>query len=135
VVNDLLGGQIHVAFEAVVSLQPHVEAGKLRPLAVTSARRSSSMPGIPTVAEAGVPGFEATAWYGVVGPAGMPGDTVVRLNSEMRRILDQPETRARLLSIGSGPAHGSPEEFSAFIRAETAKWAKVVKEAGITAED
>jgi tripartite-type tricarboxylate transporter receptor subunit TctC len=135
VVNDLLGGQIQVAFEAVVSLQPHVEAGKLRALAVTGAERSSSMPKIPTVAESGVPGFEASAWYGVVGPAGIPGETVSRLNSEMRRILDQPETKARLAAIGSGPVHGSAENFGAFIRAETVKWAKVIKESGAKADD
>jgi len=135
VVNDLLGGQIQVAIEAIVSLQPHVEAGKLRALAVTGASRAAAMPRVPTVAEAGVRGFDANTWYGIVGPAGMPPEIVARLNKEMRRILDLPESRARLASIGANVVHGSPEEFAAFIRAETRKWADVIKQSGIKPED
>lgn len=135
VVNDLLGGQIQVAFEAIVSLQPHVQAGKLKALAVTSPDRSPSMPGVPTIAESGAPGYASSAWYGVVGPAGMPPEIVTRLNTEMRKVLDQPEIRARIASIGSSPVHGSPEQFGAFINSETAKWAKVIKESGAKVDD
>ena len=84
---------------------------------------------IPTVAES-VPGYESSAWYGVVGPAGMPAEVVARLNAEMRRALDFPESRERLASIGSAPVHGTPEQFRAFMQAETIKWAKVIKDSG-----
>ncbi|MEI6096460.1 MAG: tripartite tricarboxylate transporter substrate-binding protein, partial [Gammaproteobacteria bacterium] len=131
VVSDLLGGQIQIAFDAIVSLQSHAQAGKIRALAVTSSEKSSAMMTTPTLSESGLPGFESTAWYGVVGPAGIPADIIARINGEMRRVLDLPETRARIASIGSAPVHGSPEEFNSFIKAETLKWAKVIKDAGI----
>lgn len=135
VVTDLLGGQIQIAFEAIVSLQPHVRSGRLKAIAVTSREPSDSMPGVPSIAQSGVPGYESTAWYGVVGPAGLPTELVNRLNAHMRRVLDEPETRARVASIGSGPVHGTPEQFAGFIKSESTKWAKVIKEAGIKADD
>jgi len=134
-INDLVGGQVPIAFESMIAVLPHVRSGRLRALAVTSSERSSTVPDMPTVSESGVKGYESIAWYGVVGPAGMPKDIVATLNREMRKALDTTEIKARLFTMGSGTVHGTPEQFGAFIRAEIGKWAKVVKASGATVDN
>jgi tripartite-type tricarboxylate transporter receptor subunit TctC len=107
-----------------------IKAGKLRAIAVTSAQRAPALPDIPTIAESGLPGFEATSWFGVVAPAGTPPAIISRLNSEMDKWLQSPEGKETLLAQGAVPAGGTPEQFAAYIRTETDKWAKVVKASG-----
>jgi len=129
---DLVGGQIPFAFESMIPVLPHVKAGKLRALAVTSAKPSPVLPEIPTVAESGVPGFESIAWYGVVAPAGMPRDIIAKLNAEMARILNLPDIKQRLIEMGSPPVAGTPDQFGALIKSEIVKWGKVVKQAHVS---
>jgi tripartite-type tricarboxylate transporter receptor subunit TctC len=128
--TDLMGGQVNVMFDNMPSAFPHVKSGKLRALAVTSARRSPAVPDLPTVAEAGVPGYEATSWFGLIAPAGTPKEIVNKFSTTVAKILGTPEVRERLSSQGAEPVGNTPEQFSAFIRAETAKWAEVVKKSG-----
>ena len=129
--TDLLGGQVQVMFNSAVSMLPQVRAGRLRALAVTSAKRSPAMPELPTVAESGLPGYEASSWYGVLAPARTPRAIVDKLNGEIVKIIRQPDLRERLAADGADPAGSSPEEFAAYIKSELARWAKVVKEANI----
>lgn len=133
-ITDLLGG--HIATMSATSLTgiPQIRAGKLRGLGVSTAKRSPSAPELPTIAEAGVPGYEATQWYGVLAPAGTPPDIVKRLNAEIVRILQLPDVKARLAGDGAEPVGDTPEEFGTFIRAELVKWAKVARDAGIQQE-
>ncbi len=126
---DLMGGQVLFAFESMIPILPHVKSARLRGLAVTSSARSPVLPQISTVAESGVPGFESIAWYGVVGPAGMPKDVVAKLNGEMVRIANLPDIKQRLIEMGSPPVAGTPDQFGAVIKSEIPKWAKVVKQA------
>jgi tripartite-type tricarboxylate transporter receptor subunit TctC len=133
-VVDLLAGQVSVMAPNVLTVLPHVKAGKLRPLAVTSARRSEVLPDVPTIAEAGVPGYESVQWYGVLAPAGTPRDIIQRLHAEIVRALRAGDVRERLAADGAEPVGNSPEEFAAFIRAEIVKWAAVAKAAGIQPE-
>jgi tripartite-type tricarboxylate transporter receptor subunit TctC len=132
--NDMLGGQITTMFTTVISGEPHVQSGKLKALAVTTARRLGAKPDLPTVAESGMPGFEAVSWGGVMVPAGTPRPIVVKLNTEVNRILKLPEFRERLAKVGAETAGGTPEEFQAYLAAETEKWARVAKTANIRAE-
>jgi len=111
-----------------------VRAGRLRALAVTSKARSASMPSIPTVAESGLPEFEASSWFGLLGPADLPGEIVAKLNAEVLRALKLPELRDKLTQQGADPVGSTPEEFAAYIKAETIKWEKVVKASGAKAE-
>ena len=134
-VNDLVGGQVPIAFESMIAVLPQVQAGRLRALGVTSAKRSPTVPDIPSLAESGVPGYESIAWYGVAGPAGIPKPIVDRINREMRRVLNETEMKARLFAMGSASVHGTPEQFGAFIRSEIQKWARVVKESGARVDD
>jgi tripartite-type tricarboxylate transporter receptor subunit TctC len=129
---DLVGGQIPFAFESMIPVLPHVKAGKLRALAVTSAKPSPVLQEIPTVAESGVPGFESIAWYGVVAPAGTPRDIITKLNTEMARILNLPDIKQRLIEMGSPPVAGTPDQFGALIKSEIVKWGKVVKQAHVS---
>ncbi len=131
---DLLGGQVHLMFSTMPPALPHVKDGKLRALAVTSAKRSPATPELPTVAEAALPGFEANTWHGVVLPAGAPVAIIARLNREIVAILHLPEVVERLSGQGAEPVGSTPEEFAAYIRSETVKWAKVVHESGAKAE-
>jgi len=131
---DLLGGQVQIMFSTMPPALPHVKDGKLRALAVTSLKRSPAMPGLPTVDEAALPGFEANTWHGVVLPAGAPGAIVARLNREIVAILHLPDVVERLSAQGAEPVGSTPEEFAAYIRSETVKWAKVVRESGAKAE-
>ena len=132
--TDLLGGVFDAQFDNMVTLIPHVKAGKLRALAVSSARRVPLLPDVPTIAEAALPGFETGTWYGIVAPAGTPQPVVARLNRELNRILALPDVREKLLAQGLEPAGNTPAEFAAMIRSEIAKYAKIVKSAGIKAE-
>jgi tripartite-type tricarboxylate transporter receptor subunit TctC len=113
---------------------PQVKAGKLRALAVTSAQRSSIAPDIPTLAESGVPGYDVTSWYGLMVPAGTPGEIVARLNAAAATALRHPEVRQRFASTDLDPAASTPEQFGAHVRAEVAKWAKVIKASGMRAD-
>jgi len=129
-VSDLLGGQISVMFDNMPSAIPHVKGGKLRALAVTTAKRSPALPDVPTIAEAGVPGYEATSWFGLLAPAGTPAPIVAKLNASILKALADPEVKKKLAEQGAEPFGEKPEQFAAFIQAETAKWGKVVKDSG-----
>jgi tripartite-type tricarboxylate transporter receptor subunit TctC len=131
---DLLGGQIHLIFATAASAVPHIKAGKIRPLAVTTTKRSKLVPELPTVAEAGVPNFEANNWYGVVVPAKTPRAIVDRLNKEFVAVLNLPEIRDILFKQGLDASPSTPEEFGAYIKSEGEKWAKVIRAAGIKAQ-
>jgi tripartite-type tricarboxylate transporter receptor subunit TctC len=128
--TDLMGGQVQLMFDNLPSSLPFIKAGKLRALAVTSAARSTALPDLPTLQEAGVPGFEASSWFGVLAPAGTPREIVLRINGEVAKWLATPEARDKLASQGAIAAGGTPDDFVRHIAAETAKWAKVVKASG-----
>ena len=134
-VTAVLAGEVTMMFGTMADVVEHARGGKLRALAVTSARRIPVLPDVPTMVEAGVPGYEATAWFGMVGPAGMPREIVTKLNQEINRVLQTPDVLARISQQGSAEiVGGSPEQYGAFIRAEVAKWGNVVKEAGLKVE-
>ena len=129
--NDVLAGeQVHFMFATIPSAIQLVRSGKLRALAVTSTKRSAGVPELPTIAESGYPDFDASSWFGLVGPAGLPSEVVVKVASEMARALKNPELREKFIQQGADPVGSSPEEFGEYMRAETAKWAKLVKAAG-----
>jgi len=132
--NDMLGGQITAMFTTVISGEPHVQSGKLKALAVTTTKRLAAKPDLPTVSELGMPGFEAVSWGGVMVPANTPRPIVAKLNAEINRILKLPEFRERLAKVGAETAGGTPEEFQAYLAAETEKWARVAKTANIKVE-
>jgi tripartite-type tricarboxylate transporter receptor subunit TctC len=134
VITDLVGGQIHLALGTSLAVLPHVNSGRLRGLAVTSARRVSAVPDLPTIAESGVPGFDVSAWNGVFVPAGVPAPIVARLNADITAAVKAPELRARLTAEGGDVVGNSSEEFARFIRDDIAIWAKVVKAAGLRTE-
>jgi tripartite-type tricarboxylate transporter receptor subunit TctC len=129
--TDLVSGQVAMGINGAPAVMPHVTSGRLRALAVTSLARVPSLPDIPTLDEAGVKGFEANGWYGIVAPAGTPSAIVLRLNSGIRRAVGTPELRARLDAEGAIPAGGTPEEFGALIASEIVRWGTVLKKAGI----
>jgi tripartite-type tricarboxylate transporter receptor subunit TctC len=131
---DLIGGQVQIAFLGIPTVLPHVKSGKLRILAVTGKHRSPELPGVPTVDEAGVPGYELSPWYGLLAPAGAPRGVVARLGGEVSRILRDAELKEKLAAQGAEVAGGSPEEFAAVIRADSSTWSRVVKDAGIRIE-
>lgn len=133
-VTDLLGGHIQAMFSGFSSTLPHIKAGKLRALAQTGAKRSPALPDVPTIAESGFPGFEATAWYGVLAPAKTPKPIVNRLNAELLKALKLPDVRERLAGLGFEIAATTPEQFGAYIRSEIKKWSKVVKASGARVE-
>ncbi len=128
---DMIGGQIDLGFPTIPAVLQFVKAGRLRSLGVTSGKRSSSLPDVPTIAESGVSNYEVVGWYGVFGPAGLPKDIVARLNSEIARILKAADTRERLAHEGADPIGNSPGEFAEFLLTDRDKWAKVVKFANI----
>ncbi len=130
----LLSGEVSMNFENSLIVVPHIKSGKVRALAVTGAQRSRSVPDLPTIAEAGLPGYSASGWYGFVAPAATPRDIVTRLAGEFNRILKQPDVVERLSGQGAEPVGGTPEQFGAFIRDEINKWAKLVKSANMKAE-
>jgi len=128
--TDLMGGQVQLMFDNLPSSLAFIKAGKLRALAVTSTSRAAALPDVPTMIEAGVPGFEASSWFGIVAPAGTPREAVMRINGDVAKWLASPDARERLSSQGAIAAGGSPEDFARHIASDTAKWARVVKESG-----
>jgi len=133
-VTDLIAGQVQVMFDNTPNVLPHVRAGKLKGLAVSSRARSPFAPDMPTVDEAGVPGYDVTVWFGILTVAGTPPDIVKRLNTEMVRILKSAEVKERITKSGVEVVAGTPEHFSGFLKSEVARWAKVINEAGIKAD-
>ena len=133
-VQALLGGQVQLNFATIVSVLPHVRSGKLRAVAVTTAKRSPSAPDVPTIAESGVPGYDHAPWNGFLAPAKTPRVIVARLNEETARLLRAPDVQSVFTNEGAEPVGNSPEEFAAIIKSETAKWAKVIRAAGIKAD-
>lgn len=127
----LLGGEVHLLFSTTIAAMPHVKSGKLRVLAVTTAKRAAGFPDFPTIAETGVPGFEMTSWYGLVAPARSPWAVITKLNQEIGRILGTPEIQAWLTSDGAESSPSTPQQFGATIENEIKKWAKVASTAGI----
>jgi len=132
--TDLLAGQVPIGFAPIPSFLPHIMSGKLRGLAVTGLQRSPSLPSLPTVNEAGLPGFEMSPWFGVLAPAGTSAEIIARLNGELVRILRSPDVAAQFSAQGVEPAYSTPEEFLALIKADLGKWGKVIAEAGIKGE-
>ena len=130
--QDLIGGQVGVSFAGVPNVLGHVKAGRLKALGVTTATRWSELPEVPTLAEAGVPGYEATLWLNISGPAGMPADIVQRLNTEVAKALRDPEVQSNFRSAGVDATSMGPQELNAFMRAEYEKWGRVVRETGAT---
>jgi tripartite-type tricarboxylate transporter receptor subunit TctC len=128
--QDLIGGQVQLMFDNLPSALPQIKGGKLRALAVTSTTRAAVLPDVPTVAESGLPGFEASSWFGILAPAGTPPAIVTKINGEVAKWVASAEAKEKLLSQGANAAGGTPEDFARHIQAETAKWAKVVKESG-----
>ncbi|MDP2242145.1 MAG: tripartite tricarboxylate transporter substrate binding protein [Burkholderiales bacterium] len=133
-VADLLAGHVSLSFATVLETTSHVKAGKLRPLAVTSAKRSVAYPELPTVSEAGLPGYESISWLGVFVPAGTPKDIVALLNSEIVRILNMADVKERLLSQGAEPIGNTQEQFAAVLKADIAKYGKLMRDSGVKAE-
>lgn len=131
--NDLIGGHVSMIFGTILETMPQVRNGRLRGLAVTSARRVPFAPDIPTVIEEGLPGYDVTGWYAFLAPAGTPASIVMTLNSEMIRIFNSPAVKERFLAMGAEPWPTSPEKAREFIASETVRWGKIIKAAGITA--
>jgi tripartite-type tricarboxylate transporter receptor subunit TctC len=132
--TDILGGQLPMMFSNVSAAMPLVKSGKLRGLAVTSAARIDAAPGLPTMAEAGIAGYETATWLGIVAPSATPRDVVARLNAEFQRVMAMPDVKEKLVAQGLTLASGTPDQFSAYIRSEHAKWSKLIRDAGIKAE-
>lgn len=128
--TDLIGGQVQLMFDNLPSSMPHIKAGKLRALAVTSLKRSAARPDLPTIAEAALPGFDASSWFALFAPAGTPKEIVGKLNSELNTILQLADVREKFAAQGAEPTEFTPEQFAAFTQAELTKWARVVKESG-----
>ena len=133
-IADVMGGQIALSFENIVVASPIVKSGRIKALAVTSAKRSNALPAVPTMADSGVPGFEAVGWFGVVAPAATPKDVVAKLNSELTRALAAPDVKERITSLGAEVVSTTPEGLDQFNRAQIALWAKVVKASGARVE-
>jgi tripartite-type tricarboxylate transporter receptor subunit TctC len=131
VMTDLVGGQIQVTLDNLTPYMSQVKSGKIRLLAVSPAKRSRAVPDVPTIAEAGVPGYETGAWFGLVAPAKTPRDIVEKLAAETARILKLPDVNQKLLEQSAEPVGNTPQQFDAFIKAEIAKWAKVIKDAKV----
>ncbi|HZT62294.1 MAG TPA: tripartite tricarboxylate transporter substrate binding protein [Burkholderiales bacterium] len=131
---DVLSGQVQLYFATMPAAMPHVKSGKLVPIAVTSLKRSQALPDVPTIAESGVPGYEASTWYGLLAPAHSPDAAIARLHESVVKILGDAALRAKLADQGFEPVGDSPKEFAAYIRSEIAKWGKVIRDAGIRPE-
>jgi tripartite-type tricarboxylate transporter receptor subunit TctC len=130
----LLGGEAQLSFLGVVAVVPHVKSGKMRALALTAAKRSAVLPDLPTIAEAGVAGYEFASWYGVLAPAGTPAPRVAKLHDILVKSLRSPDLAGRMATEGADIIAGSPQQFAAYLRTELAKWAKVVKDSGLRVE-
>ncbi len=133
-IQDVIGGQIPMSFETVTVASPHIQSGKVRALAVTSATRSPALPNVPTLQEAGVPGFDVASWQALYAPAGTPPAIVTRLNNEVEKILAQPEVKTKMDGLGLVHSANTPAQFAVFGNAELAKWAKVVKDGKVKVE-
>ncbi|HWJ00773.1 MAG TPA: tripartite tricarboxylate transporter substrate binding protein [Burkholderiales bacterium] len=129
--TDLLAGQVDLLFAPSQTVIQHVRAGKLRALATTGARRTATLPDLPTVAESGLPGYEALGWFGVLAPAATPRPIVEQLSADANRVLADPDVRSRMIALGADPRGNTPEEFARFIRDDQAKWAQLMRDAGI----
>ena len=132
--QDVLAGNVHLVFIGIPAAAPHIKAGRLRALAVVAPQRSSALPEVPTVAEAGLRDFEVTTWYGVLAPAGTPRNVVNRLNGELVKIMHSAELKEKLAATGTDPLTSTPEEFAAYIQREIAKWGEVIRKAGVKAD-
>jgi tripartite-type tricarboxylate transporter receptor subunit TctC len=132
--GDLVGGQVQLIFATTASAIPHIKSGRIKGIAVTTAKRSALLPDLPTISEAGLAGFDANNWYGLVVPAKTPREIIDRLNAEVTKILAMPDVKTTLFNQGLDPAPGTPEQFGAYIKSERAKWARVIKESGAKAE-
>ncbi len=132
--TDLLAGHVDLMFAPAQTVMPYVKAGKLKALAATGAKRSAQLPDLPTVAESGLPGYEAVGWFGLLAPAATPPAVVAKLSLDARRVLQAPDVREKMLGLGSEPVGNTPEEFARFIRADQAKWSRLMKQAGIAIE-
>ncbi|MEM5433315.1 conserved exported hypothetical protein [Cupriavidus taiwanensis] len=133
-VTDLIGGQVQMMFDTAASALPQLKGGKLRAIAVTGSRRLTELPDVPTFSEAGLTGFDAPAWYGLLAPAGTSKHVVQYINTQVNEILKEPATKQRLAQLGAEPVGGTPEDFSRFMRAESARWSAVVKTANVSAD-
>ena len=133
-IADLIAGRVQIMFEGMNSMAPHVKGGKLRGIAVTSLKRVNAFPDIPTMAESGVPGFDISAWQGMVAPAGLPRPLLDKINAAVNRAVTQPAFKTRMLELGSEATGGTPEEFAAVIRRDSTKWGEVIRKAGIKAD-
>jgi tripartite-type tricarboxylate transporter receptor subunit TctC len=129
-IADLIGGQVQLMFESTNSIAPHVAAGRVRALAVTGERRALSLPDVPTMIEAGVAGYEVNAWSGIITTAGVPRPVLDKLNAAVNRAILEPKTKQLLFTLGSEGGGGTPEEFAALIRKDSAKWAEVIQRSG-----
>ena len=132
--TDLLAGHIHAMFAPAQTVMPHVQSGRLRALAVTSAKRAATLPDLPTVAESGVPGYAAAGWFGLLAPVATPKTLVATISADANRVLAQKDVRERMLALGSEPEGDTPEEFARFIKDDMAKWSRLMKEMGIAPE-
>jgi tripartite-type tricarboxylate transporter receptor subunit TctC len=133
-IADVIGGQVQSAIGTLASLEPHVKAGKLRALAVTTARRSNAMPSVPTIAEAALPGFEVPLWYSILAPAGTPRDVVARLSAEIARTLDVPDIRERLVGQGFEVSYLNAEQMADLMKRDIARWQRTVRDIGLKVE-
>jgi len=129
-ITATISGEVQLMMESLNSITPNAKAGRVRALGVTGSKRAAVLPDVPTIAEAGVPGYEAITWNGIVAPAGMPRAMIARLNTEINRALAEPGLQQKLAAIGAEPAGGTPEDFAKFIRSEYAKWGDVVRRSG-----
>jgi tripartite-type tricarboxylate transporter receptor subunit TctC len=133
-ITDLIGGQVNYMFDSITSAKPHIDSGKLRALAVTTAKRSSVLPGIPTIAETGLPGYEVSPWFAVFVPAGTPKPIINRLNAVLNDAMNDPDVQKRLQTIGAERVGSTPEELDAHLKVERARWEKLIAENKLSAE-
>jgi tripartite-type tricarboxylate transporter receptor subunit TctC len=131
---DLLGGHVMLTFDSLLQALPYIRAGKLNAIAVLGAKRAKQLPDVPTVSESGLPGYELTNWFGLALPGGTPRELVTRVHDDVTRVLQQNDVREKLVEMGADVVGSTPQEFGAFMNAESAKWAKVIKEANIRVE-
>jgi tripartite-type tricarboxylate transporter receptor subunit TctC len=132
--NGVLAGEVHLAFIGIPVPAPHIRAGRLRALAVVAPQRSAALPDVPTAREAGLADFDITTWYGIMAPAGTPRPAILRLNTELGRIMQAPDTKERLAALAAEPMSSTPEEFAAYLLREIAKWGDVIRKSGIKAD-